>query len=67
MMALGKEIKLVDCTVSSICQNKLYGHQPGCTYCEIQFGCCINNCTNYTGARKSLLYFPISYFNLELM
>ena len=67
MMALGKEIELVDYTVSSICQNKLYGHQPGCTYCEIHFGCFINNCTNCTGVGKSLLYFPISDFSLELM
>ena len=67
MMALGKEIKLVDCTVSSISQNNLYGHQPGCTYCEIQFGCCINHCTNYTGAGKILLYFLVADFSLELM
>ena len=67
MIALGKEIELVDCTVSSICQNKLYGHQPGCTYYEIQFGCCINHCTNCTNAGKSLLYFPVVDFSLELM
>ena len=67
MMALGKEIEFVDCTVSSICQNKLYGHQPGCTYYEIQFGCCVNQSTNCTGARESLLYFLVADFSLELM
>ena len=67
MMALGKEIELVDCIVSSICQKKLYGYKSSCTYCEIQFGCCINHCMNYIGAGKSLLYFPIANFSLELM
>ena len=67
MMALGKEIELVDCTVSSICQKTLYGHQAGCTYYEIRFGCCINHCTNCTGIGKSLLYFPVADFSLELM
>ena len=53
MMALGKEIELVDCNVSPISQIKLSGNQPGCTYCEIQLGCCINHCTNCTGTGRS--------------
>ena len=67
MMALGKEIELVDCTVSSICQKKLYAHQPSCTYYEIQFRCSINHCMNYTGVGESLLYFPVADFSLKLM